>query len=269
MLVSALAMGLSVYWLTRRLAVGRWWLVYAATSLYLLFSGAYAVAHRLTGKGIDISVAYHLQTGLEGTGWLDFVPVLAVAALGLVLSLVLPAWLIRRLPAPSRHTPHTSHTSHTPHAPHAPHAPQTWPRGAALPLWLSLMVLVSAWAAHPGVHDVRKLGLAFFSSALASEDLYFTPPLVPESVQARGPARDLVWIYPRKSGARLSECPTLSGPDAPLGGARAAKPELYQPAASRWHGLDDCRHGGFAVRRAFAEFGRWQRADRCRQFHDQ
>lgn len=180
MLVSALAMGLSVYWLTRRLAVGRWWLVYAATSLYLLFSGAYGVAHRLTGKGIDISVAYHLQTGLEGTGWLDFAPVLAVAALGLVLSLVLPAWLIRRLPAPSWQTRHKRHTR---------------PWVGSLPLWLSLLVLVSAWAAHPGVHDVRKLGLAFFSPALASEDLYFTPPLVPKSVQARGPARDLVWIY--------------------------------------------------------------------------
>lgn len=180
MAVSALAMGVTVYWLARCLAVGRRWLVYGAASLYLLFSGAYIVAHRLTGKGIDISVAYHLQTGLEGTGWLDFAPVMALIVLGLVLSLVLPAWLIRRLPATSWHTRHTPHTR---------------PWVGSLPLWLSLMVLVSAWAAHPGVHDVRKLGLAFFSPALASEDLYFNPPLVPESVQARGPARDLVWIY--------------------------------------------------------------------------
>lgn len=171
---SVLAMCAAIWWLARHPSVrhGRW--VYALTAIYLLFSGAYAVADRLTGKGIDVSVIYHLQTGLWGTGWLDFAPVLAGAAVGVLLSLLLPAWLIRRLQG---------------------RASQPGPSGTARPLLMSLALMGSAWAAHPGVHDLRQLGVAFLSPTSASADTFFMPPLIPDSVQTVGPTRDLVWIY--------------------------------------------------------------------------
>jgi hypothetical protein len=125
---SALAMGVAIWWMARHPSVRRGRLLYVLMAFYLLFSGAYAVAHRLTGKGIDVSVIYHLQTGLGGTGWLDFAPVLAGAAVGIFLSLLLPAWLIRRLQG---------------------QALQPSPSGAARPLLMSLALMGTAWAAHP------------------------------------------------------------------------------------------------------------------------
>ena len=171
---SVLAMCAAIWWLARHPSVRHGRLVYALTAIYLLFSGAYAVADRLTGKGIDVSVIYHLQTGLGGTGWLDFAPVLAGAAVGVLLSLLLPAWLIRRLQGQAR---------------------QPGPSGTARPLLMSLALAGSAWAAHPGVHDLRQLGVAFLSPASASADTFFMPSLALDSVQSVGPARDLVWIY--------------------------------------------------------------------------
>jgi phosphoglycerol transferase len=167
-------MGVAIWWMARHPSVRRGRLLYVLMALYLLFSGAYAVAHRLTGKGIDVSVIYHLQTGLGGTGWLDFAPVLAGAAVGIFLSLVLPACLIRRLQG---------------------QALQPSPSGAARPLLMSLALMGTAWAAHPGVHDLRQLGAAFLGPTSASADTFFTPPLSLEGVQTVGPARDLVWIY--------------------------------------------------------------------------
>lgn len=171
---SVLVMGVAVWWIARHPSVRRGRLLYALMALYLLFSGAYAVVHQLTGRGIDVSVIYHLQTGLGGTGWLDFVPVLAGAAVGVLLSLVLPAWLIRRLQGQA-------------------HQPD--PSGAARPLLMSLALMGTAWAAHPGVHDLRQLSAAFLGPTSANADTFFTPPLALEAVQSVGPARDLVWIY--------------------------------------------------------------------------
>lgn len=149
--------------------------LYAFLALYLVFSGVYAVAHRLTGKGIDISVVYHLQTGLQGTGWLDFLPVLAGALLWLGLSALLPAWLVRRMRRQDA-LPVDSLVQRG--------------RGA----FLSLALLGAGWAAHPGVHDLGQLGLAFWRPASPIHDPLFSV-VSPEAVLRPARPRDLVWIY--------------------------------------------------------------------------
>jgi len=171
LLASFVTVGLAFWLLAQQHSVRRWLLLYAVMVLYLLFSGVYLVAHRLTGRGIDISVVYHLQTGLAGTGWLDFAPVLAGAAVWLVVSLVLPAWLLRRLRA--RRAGAASHMRH----------------------WLLAVALLgTGWAAHPGVHDLRQLSAVFFHPDSTQSDPFFTA-INTGSVVASSPPRDLVWIY--------------------------------------------------------------------------
>jgi len=172
---SALAIGAALWLLARQHNRARWLVFYGVLVVYLLFSGAYAVAHRLTGKGIDISVIFHMQTGLEGTGWVDFLPVLVGALAWVCLSLVLPAWLIQRLRLRTEVKASSSLTS-------------------SRSSWLSVMMVGAAWGAHPGVHDLSQLGMAFWRPATQINDPYFkTLALDPSPTMA--PARDLVWVY--------------------------------------------------------------------------
>lgn len=69
-------------------ALSLWWLV-----------------DQLSGDGVDAATLYHLSSGIEGAGVADFSGPLAIAAVLVLLSLLLPAWLARharRRPVPPR-----------------------------------------------------------------------------------------------------------------------------------------------------------------------
>lgn len=68
----------------------------AGVAAGLLLLVTYAALDRLTGSGIDASVIYHLQTGLDGAGVADFSG-LALATAGAVLAVLAAGVLVYRL----------------------------------------------------------------------------------------------------------------------------------------------------------------------------
>lgn len=150
-------------------------LLMVSLCLYLLMTAAYLLAHRLTGKGIDTSVVYHLQTGLAGTGWLDFAPVIAAAMVAMPVSLLLPALLAGRLQRRARQRPSPP------------------PQGQTS-IALGALMLCAGWSAHPAIHDLARLGHAYTRTDSSASDSFFVsaradlPPLAE-------PERDLIWIY--------------------------------------------------------------------------
>ena len=173
LILSYVSLGFALWLLVRVQSRAHLIILYSVLALHLMFSGVYLVAHRLTGKGINISVIYHLQTGLEGTGWLDFVPVLVGAFTWLALSLLLPLWVVRRLRR------------------------KVVPAGVMAngrQAFLSAALLSAGWAAHPGVHDLSQLGMAFWRPEIHINDPLFSA-VAPEAVLRPSKPRDLVWIY--------------------------------------------------------------------------
>lgn len=148
--------------------------------LYLLLTAFFAVAHRLTGSGIDSSVVYHLQTGLDGSGWQEFLPLIALASAGLLLSLWLCHWLFRTLRHGGKAVGHANRVNAT--------ARHRW-FGS-----LAGVLLAGAWAIHPGSIDLARLGVSLWSGSSDLWDEHFEQ-VDPQEISATPPARDLVLIY--------------------------------------------------------------------------
>lgn len=110
----------------------------------LLLSVAWLVADRLTGSGIDASVVYHLQTGLEAAGFGAFYGLIA-AAVAAVAGCLLAAVLVWRLVR-------------------APAAPQF---GRARGLVGAALLALAFWL-HPAVGDLVRLEESARHSAMAS-----------------------------------------------------------------------------------------------------
>ncbi len=139
-LLFSLALGLAGLWFASGQAQARWraalWA--AGLGLFGLLSLFYLVAHHFTAAGIDQSVWFHLQVGLEGAGFGDHAGLMAASVLVLLATLALCLLLYRRLSRPAAR-PVTS----------------AWHRGR-WPL-LGLPLALAAWATHPAVRDVVEL----------------------------------------------------------------------------------------------------------------
>ncbi|MDH0896646.1 MULTISPECIES: sulfatase-like hydrolase/transferase [unclassified Pseudomonas] len=64
-------------------------------ALFLLVAGAWWGANRFTDSGFDLSVLYHLQTGVKGAGYSEYLPELLIVCTSLaavLIALTLPLW---------------------------------------------------------------------------------------------------------------------------------------------------------------------------------
>lgn len=148
--------------------------------LYLLLTAFFAVAHRLTGSGIDSSVVYHLQTGLDGSGWQEFLPLIGMAGAGLLVSLWLCHGLFRSL-SRARLAGKQARQDST--------GPAVRWHGAVAGL-----MLAGAWALHPGSLDLARLGLSLWNGSSDFWDEHFEQ-VDPQEITPSQTPRDLVWIY--------------------------------------------------------------------------
>lgn len=162
-------------------AVAVWWralasragvaLAVAGVLACLLLSVAWLVADRLTGSGIDASVAYHLRMGLEAAGFGAFHGLIA-AAVAAVAGCLLAAGLVWRLVR-------------------APAAPRF---GRARGLAGTALLALAFWL-HPAVGDLVRLEESARHGAMASAG---PPPegFVPVGRLAfPGARRNLVFLY--------------------------------------------------------------------------
>lgn len=156
--------------------------------LYLLLTGVFVVAHLLTGSGIDSAVVFHLQTGLDGSGWQEFLPIMAGAAVWLGLSV----WLCRRLYkalSPGQGPSQSVVIGAGPGAGTGTGTGRTRLRAA-----LSGLLLAGGWALHPGSHDLTRIGLSTWAGLDHRQDSLFVQ-IDPQTVPPAAAPRDLVWIY--------------------------------------------------------------------------
>lgn len=141
-----------------------------ATLLALLLASLslWWLVNRLSGNGLDAATLYHLHSGIEGAGAWEFRGPLALAALLLLASLLLPAWIARRV----RRRPATP----------------TGPATAAFPAFLAVFAL--ALLANPLARDGWRL---YRDSRPVDASQVAAEYVVPE--QALRQRRNIVWIY--------------------------------------------------------------------------
>jgi hypothetical protein len=68
--------------------------------VFVIFSGAYIAADYFTGAGIDSTVIFHLQSGIEGAGLGEYTGIIALSVLLLALAISVPLWMARLIRPP-------------------------------------------------------------------------------------------------------------------------------------------------------------------------
>lgn len=154
-----------------RMLVSRPWAMLAAlgVTVQFLLLVAYAAIDRLTGSGIDASVIYHLQTGLEGAGIGAFSGLAGAAGAGVLASVAAGVLAYRLIRA-------------------APLAAYAMPR-----LLGGVALLAGALMVNPAVGDLRRL----VESGLREAELGPVPAGFVSVAQAEfaGPRRNFVLLY--------------------------------------------------------------------------
>jgi phosphoglycerol transferase len=148
-----------------RLFIPAAFITLALTTLSL----GYAAAYYFTGEGINRAVIYHLKTGLDGAGYLEYPGLIAGLTTGLVAGIAASIGLVRR-------------------------ALQRKPVASSAPPTLSYMFLAVSLGAHPAVIDLADLYDPFSTAAAAAPD-FADAYLRPEKLTASSSPLNLVMIY--------------------------------------------------------------------------